>query len=156
MAYKQVEVTKGLSEAVLDAYGEFQCLRDEVREAMEGLEERFSGTQRYQTLESTADELDGFCDEEVDVPEDIAQAAITFTESRNRSTKRAPSRAVRCGNACAALEAVINAVEEKEEEVRADDDRGKSGDALLEELSDFREKLQEHIDVAQGLDFPSR
>jgi hypothetical protein len=151
MAYKSVVVKKTISEAVGDAFSELQCLRDEMREKAEALEEKFSGTEKYQTCNDTADTLDGFCDEEPEMGSDLGETELEYGQVTNT---RGVSRANRCSNAVQALTAVKELVEDRVEELQKDDDRGKVGDALLEELEEFVEIVGNAIDGAEGLDFP--
>lgn len=140
-----------MSDAIADAYGELQCLRDEMREKAEALEEKFSGTEKYQTCSDTVDSLDEYCDEEPEMGSDFATMEITYHEMTKR---KGCSRALRCSNAVAALNAAKELAEEQVEELESDEDRGKTGDALLEELEGFVEIVGNVIDSAEGLEFP--
>ena len=168
MAYKTVITKSTIADAVSAAFGEFQSLRDEMRERADNMEEKFSATDLYQRVSECADALDGFADEEPEMPnDDVGALDVEVAESVNRRKGKGPSRAVRCGNACAALQAVIERCEGlTTDEVAMGEwlakingehpikDGAVSADDAEEVLDELIQSCQAALDEAEGLDFP--
>jgi len=98
------------------------------------MEEQFSGTERYQAIGITADELEDL--EKPEVPGALRHKVVSCEEWYSWKPL---SRANRCAEACQRLNAIIMAVEGDEDP----------------DVADFRKELREHVDVAENCEFPS-
>jgi chromosome segregation ATPase len=165
-SYKYVPRTTTLESAVADAFSEFQTLAEEMEEWRSNMEEKFSQTERYSRVEEVAQTLENHTDAP-DIPESVSDEEVVYSEAVNRSKREGPSRAVRCENACAMLDAAISRVEEIIGEIEdkleafpegADEHEGEKREDLenwQSELETFRDELSEHKDECESLDFPS-
>lgn len=157
-AYKSVDYSSDVAGAIGDAYSEFQSLRDEMSEWRDSLEDKLSHTQKYEEVSSAADALDGFCDDEPDVPEGL-DGAVKTTQQVSARKGRGESRAVRCSNALSLLGAAIAVVEETIEKIdgEADEKTGELSEELEEEkatLEELKDHLENAAQEAEGVEFP--
>lgn len=153
MGYKSVQQEASVSDAVSIAFSYLEDLAGECREVVDNASENLANTQRIQTLGETADALESFSEPEV--PEVFESHRVKFTEQQ----KRNPSRASRCGNAVAALQAVVDACEERIQELEkilADPEYvvTPGREAEHEALETLRDACQEAIDAAEACEFP--
>lgn len=146
-AYKAVQQKTTVSGAISDAYSELQSLRDEMSETADNMQEKMSQTSKYQAVEEARDALDGFCDNEPDVPDGVSVLEVTYIEMVNRRKGRGPSRNTRCSNAVSLLEGVITAINAHAEDLE-------DGDDLKGEIETLADDLQEAVDSAGGVEFP--
>lgn len=93
-----------LGEAVGEAYGELQNLRDEAQEMYDNATEGLQQTQRLQTMQESADALGNNCDSEPELPEAVAKLPFTITDWTNTRKGRGLSRTDRCSWAVHVLE----------------------------------------------------
>jgi hypothetical protein len=149
-SYKVEKRTTTVSAAVSDALSELQELGSEMREWFDNMSEGLQQTGKAETISCTADSLESVS--EPDVPECVAELEVTYFESVNRDKRRGPSRAVRCENAVAMLNAAKDAVEaftsSKGEGDGVDQDVISEVDQLVSDLDDV-------ISEAEGCEFPS-
>lgn len=152
MAYKIVSRETTVSAAVLDAISELEGLRDECQEIVDNASDGLRETQRIQTLEETANTLDGAL-QDLDVPTAVEGLTVKYSEQVNKDKRSGPSRAVRCANAVSMLEAAISAVEEKLEEYDSDEE-SEEVKVEKEELELLRDDIQQMADEVSGCEFP--
>jgi DNA repair exonuclease SbcCD ATPase subunit len=113
-SYKSETIDTTVTDAISEAFGEFQTLRDEMREGADNMENGGLGhTDKAQRWAEAADALDAFADNEVDVPDDAANLKVSATIQVQKRKGRGTSRAVRFDNAVALLETAKDAVEEE-------------------------------------------
>ena len=146
--YKFVQHQTTVSAAVGDAMSELQSLRDELTEWKENLEEKLSHTDKYSQLEDAINALEEHCDDDPDVPKMIAEMECTYTEMQPRSKRRGPSRARRCENAVAMLQAATDAAQEVVDDEQQEQEARDACEALVAEL-------EEVIQSAEGVEFPT-
>lgn len=139
-----------VADAVSAAYGLLQELRDEVREVVENASEGLRQTGRIQTLESTADALDGFCDDEPSLGDTVDDWCATTEVSYSVETsRRGLSRRARCSNAVAMLQAVVDAMQNHEDPEDAAEPSDLHGD-----LADIAGDIENAISEAENCEFP--
>lgn len=139
MAYKLGPERKlSVQDAISEAFGEIQSLRDETSDNASNTEGKPQG-ERWQ---EAADALDGCADNEPDVPAEVADFEVTVRDQVNTDKRRGPSRAVRLSNACGLLSAVKERLESLDEKETDDD----------EDLKDAAEQLASDLDEAIDLD----
>jgi hypothetical protein len=97
---KEVEVT--LEHAVHDAFLDLADLGEECREVVDNAPEGLNQTQRIQTLDETASELENL--QEPEVPAELAELSVKYLPGRVRS------RATRCWAATEILEKCVEAL----------------------------------------------
>lgn len=132
---------------VAGAAGSISDLTDlgaEAREIVDNAPEGLNQTQRIQTFEETASNLEYL--DEPDVPEFLSELPVKYTIMVSK--RRGESRAVRCENATAALEAAIEVTEEFMESCAEEQSEQR------EEAETFRDALREIVDTAQSCEFP--
>ena len=143
--------------SVLDAvstfYSDVASMAEEVREAYDNMPESLQNGQRGETLNETADTLEGI--EEPTAPDCVAK--IFSDDKLTISAMVLPgrqhgneSRATRIGNAANYASAVIDHVREwcdnhEEDETHKDD---------IDELTAWVDELEGHKDEAEGCEFP--
>lgn len=149
-AYKSVQCD-GTVSSVEDAFSALEELGSECRELVDNVEGTgLRETGRIQTFDETASTLEGLS--APDVPECVAEVSISYHESVPARKGRGTSRAKRCQNAIAVLQAAAEAAGQWLEDTEAapeDTDEEKRS-----EVEDFVQSLQEAVDEAEGCAFP--
>lgn len=167
-SYKNLETKTDLSEAISNFYSEVQSLRDEMSEWADNMESNNLGsTPKFDEVSQAKNALDGFADLEPDVPDGMNGVELVVIIQVPRRKRQNTSRAVRCGNAAAHIEAVVAWIEEEKdrlEKLDFDPDLDEDGeevemseeerDAQVSALEELRDTLQDHADQAQGVEFP--
>lgn len=144
-SYKATDVSGTVEEAVGVAYGEFQSLRDEMQEWADNMDSGgLSSVPKFEEVSEAADNLSNFADEEPDTPETLKAAPVKWTEMVPKRRGKGSSRAVRLDNACLALQAVIELVDELEKTEGED----KGG------FQEFRDHLDDAVGQAGDVSFP--
>jgi len=113
-SYKNEQVHTTVSDAIDDAFAEFQALRDEMAENVSNMENAGTGlenTAKFQATQEAHDTLDQFADNQPDVPDAAEGLAVSVHLQVQKRKGRGTSRAVRYSNAVALLEAARDAVE---------------------------------------------
>lgn len=142
-SYKLVVTETDVTGAV-GSISDLMELGAEAREIVDNAPEGLNQTQRIQTFEETASNLEYL--DEPDVPECVADLPVKY--SMSVSKRRGESRAVRCSNATTALEAAIGVVEEFIESCTEEQSEQR------EEAETFRDALREIVDTAESCEFP--
>ncbi len=148
--------TEALGDAVDNAFGEVEQLASEMGEWRDGLEEKFSSTEKYQRVSDAADALESH-QEPPNVDEALRGIEVQFSETVKRKSRSGPSRDVRLGNAVSRLNACVDALQGRldEHEEAADGDPGKLPDDAVNTLEELRDALQEAVDELDGgVEFP--
>ena len=150
-AYKSVQRSGTLVDALADAFQELEDLKDEMNEWRDGMDGTgLENTEKFSEVEDAADTLDNI--EAVELPDSLegaGDASIEWVEMVNRRKGRGPSRAIRCGNAVAAIEAAIYRLEEGR------DAANESGAAdMAKAIEDVLEELESAKDEAESVEFP--
>ena len=125
---QKIDVTVG--ELVSGACSEFASLAEELRSWYDGMPENLQGSDKGNTLEESADVLEGL--DEPDVPGDFEGLPVTVSQPR-KATSRSARRDAACENLRAAAEAV---------------------EGRIEELQTFHDDLESLADEAEGVEFP--
>lgn len=132
--------------AISDAISDLTSLGEECREIVDNASENLQQTSRIQTFDETASALEGLS--EPDVPECVAELPITYSEQISTRKGRGESRAVRCANSVAVLQAAQEAVamwlEDETNEEHAERD----------EVEQLANDIEEIIGEAEGCEFP--
>lgn len=155
--YRQVKQSACVADAVSMAFGALEELAGECREIVDGASEGLSQTQRIQTLDETASQLEGLSEPEV--PDLLGQQRIEYVEA---TKSRGVSRAARRDNAVSALQAVVECLEERLADL---EEKLKDGRAVTKVSTDnvegeiatvegLRDECQSAIDEAEGCEFP--
>lgn len=151
-SYKSVEQVGSVG-SVADAISELQSLGEECREIVENAEGGLAETARIQTFDETASALEGIS--EPDVPECIDEVSITYYEQRSRRKARGASRAVRCSNAVAVLQAASEAAKQWLDDTEAaPEDTSSDDEERRDEVLTFIYELDNIISDVEGCEFP--
>ena len=136
-SYKYVPQSSTVS-AVSDAFSELTTLGEECREIVDNAPEGLNQTQRIQTLDETASELENLS--EPDIPGDAGDLPISYSEAVPARKRMNTGRAVRRDNAVAILSRAVSALEDRIEQMREDADKlGADADDAEAELPDGTE-----------------
>lgn len=150
-AYKSVQRSGTLADALGDAFQELEDLKDEMMEWRDNMDGTgLENTEKFEEVEAAADVLDNI--EAVELPaelEDVGNESIEYVEMVNRRKARGQSRAVRCGNSVAIIEAAILRLEESRD---AANESGESGRA--DAIEDVLGELESAKDEAEPIEFP--
>jgi hypothetical protein len=140
-----------IDSVISDAFTDIGDLADEMGEWRDSLEDKFSGTDKYQTVSDTADTLEEHREEPDNsgVSKLLDGVEISYGEMvlRRKKSRSGPSRSTRLSNCSNRLGAAIGYLEERtDEEGLSDDDK-----TALEE---YRDELQGHLDEIDSVEFP--
>ena len=133
MAKKKMITREGtLDGVVADALSEMQNLRDEISDWRDNMSSNdMEHLPKYDEVSECVDELDQFCDEEPEMPEESG-------------AKRSTSRAARLDHAVSDIQEVIDHIQtflDSQEEENTD-------------WAESRDALQDIVDNAQSVSFP--
>lgn len=142
-------VTSTVLGALEDAPSQFSDLKSEIEEARDAVPENLQGGQRYETLDATASALD-FADESVpDLPEEVNNITITYTENRRKGISRSVRRDNALGAMQAARDAIQNWMEQNQDDLQ--DEVARDGD---DDVDSFMTDLETWISQAEDAEFP--
>jgi hypothetical protein len=132
------EVT--LSEALGEAFGEIECLAEEMREWEGNLQEKFSATSKYETVSETADTLENVREPDIDdkLVAKLAEMKIKITDLKPRT--RGYSRSARMGQAVYIMDLCIDTLEEFAE--HAPKDTGDEINSLKDEIETAKNDVE--------------
>lgn len=142
MGSYRLETREGTVGSIDDAYSEIAELGDEMRsnaDSMQGT--NLESTEKYTTTEEAADTLEAISAPEV--PDVIAELAMSWSESINKRKGRGPSRDVRLGNAIAILHAAV----ETAQSWAADNPDHDDHDDVEQFVSDLEDTISDVEDV---------
>jgi hypothetical protein len=143
-------------------------LRDELQEWKDAIEEKFSGTDKYQTLEESVCNLEGFCENAPDYEIDGFDASAQHEIVRG-GTKKKMSRRDRMGCALEAaniavslIEADLEKIESALEEAGSQDVESETGtshdvdalEATKDALTELKDQLENDVSEAENVEFP--
>lgn len=152
MSYKRVICT-GAIESISDAISALTDLGEECREIVDNAEGGLKETSRIQTFEETASALEGL--HEAEVPECISELSIEYSEQVPRRKARHPSRAVRCQNAIAVLQAATEAAQQWLDDTDCQpEDMSSEKEEQRDEVQNFIDELDNIIGDAESCEFP--
>jgi hypothetical protein len=152
-SYKIINQTGTIAD-VEGAISDLIDLKGEMEEWRDSLSDKFSGTEKYQTVEACCDALDSV-PEDVEIPAFLAEVTFAYSIGVKRSKGESPSRAARCGNALSILEAAKAAAESYEfEEPKEGEEESQEDEVNKSALEDFVTSLDEAIEAAQNAEFP--
>ena len=160
--YKHIKSETTVTSAVEEANIIRECLCEEMASWRDGLEEKFSQTQKYEDVSATADELEN-C-EEVDASSlddgDGDLAVITMLAVSTRKG-RSESRQVRAGNAASLYTAaaeVLSGAADGHRAIAEDPDVDEETQASAEDRANVCDEVEsactEAADVMSQLNFP--
>ena len=151
-SYKSIEQVGSIG-SVSDAISELQSLGEECREIVDNAEGGLKETSRIQTFEETASALENIS--EPDVPECVDEVQVKWYEQRPRRKARAMSRAVRCANAVALLQAASEAAQQWLDDTDCQpEDKSAEQEAQREEVESFIDELDNIVSDAESCEFP--
>lgn len=144
---KMISSSSTISESFDTAKTDIETLAEEMRnweENMSGAGTNLENTSRYETVSETADQLENARDslQDLEVPECIKLSSVNVKEYKN--TK---ARWRILANAVNNLQAVINFLESSDCPQIPDDNKNS--------IEEFKDGLQETINEADGVDFPT-
>lgn len=140
-----------IADAISYAYGEWEGLAEECQEIVDNAAgTNLENSSRNQTLGETADTLTNL--QEPDVPDTFGALEVEYDESLPKRAGRGLSRASRNDNACNAIQAVVEKLEElifnwNAEDTEASKTLAEDGQALLDEIENAKSE-------AEGVEFP--
>jgi hypothetical protein len=134
---KLIEHTTKIADAVSEAFSDLEELAGECREIVDNASEGLQATQRIQTLEASADELENL--EPPEVPAALGELRVTYSLPKRRYT----SRMARASNATTKLEACAAALQT----IRGGDEHHAEAQALMDDL-------RSAIDPIECCEFP--
>lgn len=140
-----------LADAANEAYSEIESLGQEMREWAENLEEKFSSTDRYARVTEAADTLEGLS--EPSYPDWASSTKVQINELVK--PPRRPSRAKRRDDACAILDTCMEACNEWLDENDKPEKQSEEILALVGEITQLRDDLENLKDEAEAVEFPS-
>ncbi len=146
---------KSLIEAVELAYGEFEALAGEMRDAFDNTPENLQGSGVGAAREQAADDLEQL--DEPTVPKLLEDMIVSWQE-RSMSAKQLSrmTRAERRDAGINILESIISDLDKKLEEVDEIDDTVDGKQEQIEEIKSFRDDIENLIDNAAAIEFPGR
>lgn len=149
---KYQEHKASVGDAISGACSDLASLAEECREVVDNVSGTpLENTQRNQTMGETADTLEGISEPDVDDAR-LNEIMVSWQEIMPRS-KRAPlSRSDRRDNACAALDAALNALTEKKDALEEADKT--ANDELLDVIDSLITDVEQIKDEAEGVEFP--
>lgn len=149
--YKSIVLEASIKDVITDGQQDLEELKDEMcewRDNMDGTPAE--NTPKFEIVTETADAMENMETVDVDtLPEDrgILEAKVTFSNQKVTSGRqKTPSRAYRCSNACAGLEAAAEFLEEVTLEATAEE--------IQEDCHQMATELREIISTVEGLEFP--
>ena len=119
----RVTVTGTVMGAIEGAFQELADLKQECEDWKNSLEEKFSGTDKYATLEATVSALE-FADDVPELPADCSDFGISYVENQTKNLSRAKRR----DNAVSALSAAIDGIREWAEQRKEADSEDEEAD----------------------------
>lgn len=147
-------------DAVSDAFGEFQCLAEEMGDWRDSMEEKLSHTSKYEIISDCTDTLEQNMDE-IDCPkvvEDLladTQISVGMMVLNRKKSRSGPSRQTRFDNAVSTLSAAVDelsAIIDNNEDAA---DVDKLAQDLIDEVESYRDELQMVVDNLEGAcEFP--
>jgi len=148
---RAVVVTGTILAAIEGGRSLLEELRDECQEVVDGLEERFSGTARYETMSSTVDVLDFVDDGEPELPDEAGDFGISYTEDQRKNLSRAARRDNAVNMLSAAADGLREWASQEQEDHQDDSDWDESDVTNAEEVAD---QLEEWVGNAEDAEFP--
>lgn len=159
MALRLHETTTTVSAAVEDSYASLQELRDEVQEAYDNTPDSLKQSESGSAREECVSALDQFCDDAPDLDglelSEVLDLRVVYGGNRRRRQSRSDRRddVVRSMHAAAdVLEGWVANAESEDDESAAT----KYDEDHLAEVTAVVERLREHADEADGVEFPGR
>lgn len=167
---KTHEHSSTIGSALEEAMGELESLGEEMRSWYDNMSENLQGGEKAQTIEATADTLEGL--QAPDVPEHLEEEAVSYT---TQSKRRSTPRHMRCSNATSALGAIISAcedyVQKAEDAINALPDDAEDDTEidlhdngytmplselreLIESTNSFKDEIENLMSEADGVEFP--
>lgn len=135
-----------IAEAITYAFSDVQQLADEMRSWADNMEEKLSHTEKYDRVSECADTLEG-C-EEPTVETNLEALEVTYPVTNYG--KRNPSRAARCGDAVAVLQAIVERLNEIEEPEATEGAERE----LFDNADTLRDELENTIGELESVEFP--
>lgn len=157
-SYKPVPQKGTIADAVSFGCSEIQTLGEEMREWADNMSanEGLTATDKYQAVEEAADTLENHQDE-LDVPGDVSEFEVEWTEQHPRRRRHQISRQYRLDNAVAALSAArdvcadLSQDEAYLEEHVEDEERRED---VKEGAQTLHDELDNMIGDVEGVEFP--
>lgn len=134
----------GPLDLISDAFAEILQLADEMRSWADNMEEKFSGTDKYQIVSASAETLENLDEPETDITA-LNDHKLSWQDPKPR--RRGYSRADRCNQACDMLRAAEEKLREIHDEVPPDDAQHDAAAGLADEVENVISELE-------GCEFP--
>lgn len=167
MAKSNIE-TASVGGLIDEFYNTCQELRDELQEWKDNIEEKFSGTEKYSTLEESVNNLEGFCENIPEYEIDGFDSAAMHEYTRSPLKKKA-SRRDRMGHAMEAANIAVGLIEAEiekietalgeanDQDVESETGTGHDVDALeatKDALTELKDQLENDVSEAENVEFP--
>lgn len=139
--------TVGILDALDEAFAEIEDLAQEMREWADNLEDKFSGTQKYEIVSSTADTLEGIENAHAgfdDATNEVLNK-ITIVIQDPTPRRRGYSRADRNADACTILQSISDALDEATEEQLG---------AHVDDANGLKDDVDAAVSELEGVEFP--
>lgn len=151
-SYKHVTTETNVS-AVEDAISNLEELGNECREIVDNASDGLKETSRIQTFDETAGTLEGIS--APDIPECVADLPMTVTTQQSTRRGRGESRAVRCANAVALLQAASEAAQQWLDDTDCQpEDMSSEKEEQRDEVQTFIDELDNIVGDAESCEFP--
>lgn len=143
---KKISVRKETVGEILHNFGDnLQSLIDEIEEKLENMEERFSGTDRYQLYETVRDEMQGLDTNFGDIPSEIHEHEVEYQIKTTKYLRNID----KLSNLLAPLSAVMDYLNEVD--VHALAEKQQDHETLNEDEADgYATQLEERIEGLTG------
>jgi len=158
-SYKTETIHITMAAALSDAFSEIEMLAEEMRNWADNMSSaNMEHLPNYDTVEATASALEGVNAVEVPILKvrngtEVADFVLDISQGYKRGKARgSESRAARCGNAEAMLDAVSNAVNTLIDELEDEDATVNEG--KIDTLREFCDEVDTAKDEIGGLEFP--
>lgn len=130
---------------ISDAFGEFESLRDELQEWLDGIPESLQNGQKSDDLQTAIDTLDNL--QAPDVPTEVSSLETVYIPQEKIDSR--PDRRDDAVNRLATAVDVLNdAMDDEDAEVKYTDEQKETIQQLIDDL-------ENHIDDAEGVEFPT-
>jgi len=129
----------GPVDLVSEAFAEITTLAEEMRNWADNMEEKLSGTSKYQEVSECADQLEGLDEPSVDITA-LNDHKIAWQDPTPR--RRGYSRADRASQCCDMLRAVEEKMRDLEQELPEDDPQHDAASALGDECENTISELE--------------
>lgn len=139
-----------VSDAVADAFSEFEALAEEMGQWRDNIEEKFSATEKFERVSEAADALENL--RQPETGDEADNLAVTIQDPPR--TRKGPSRSDRRDQAVMLLELALDAIASKLIDLENDREHDQVVNAAMSELEDLRDEIEDAKSEAENIEFP--